>query len=444
MRFIPSFGISQKLPAALIATALLVGLGIGIAAYAIGLQTVDSQRAQSFDASVKSATDQVGDYFANVQVDLVQHADWPDTFTQIDNMMQIWNQQKSSNLDPQKSLQFSYINNKKAKPQWERIEVESVGAMGGQYDAQHKRFHAAWRTVVEQRGYDDVLLFSADGILIYTAQKNEDFATDFSRGSGNALSEGPVGKLLREALALPQDGVAFADFSLYSPAGRPEAFMAAPVYKSDKVAGVLMYAIPTAAISEKMQSIRGLGQTGEAMIVGPDELMRTQSRYTSENDVLVTSVRSPAVAAAIAGTATTGVVPSLRGQRMVAMAAPFEFKGTNWAVVAVQTEDEVFAPIDQHAQYNADGGRRIDADRGGSGPVVFAVRDAPISRLTGTMRALAGGELETEVKGAARTDEIGEMARAVEVFRENALKVNAMTEEERAASEPPARTSARR
>jgi methyl-accepting chemotaxis protein len=233
MSILPTFKIAQKLPLALIGSALVVGLGIGIAAYTIGYQTVDSQRAQSFDASVQSATDQVTDYFNNVQIDLVQHADWPDSFTQIDNMMQIYNQLKTSNQDPQKSLQFSYITNKKALPQWQRITIDGVGAMGGQYDAQHKRFHPAWRTVVQQRGYEDVLLFSADGVLIYTAQKNEDFGTSFARGSGNPLSEGPVGKLLATALTLPRDQVAFTDFSFYQPSGKPEAFMASPVYKDD-------------------------------------------------------------------------------------------------------------------------------------------------------------------------------------------------------------------
>src|SRR6185369_14929264 len=131
-------------------------LGIGVAAYMIGLQTVDRQRQQSFEASVQSATDQVSDYYHNVQVDLVLHADWPDTFTQIDNMTQIYNQQILSKLNPQKSMQFSYIE-KNPNPQWERLKVDSVGAMGGQYDAQHKRFHPAWRTLLEQRQYDDIM-----------------------------------------------------------------------------------------------------------------------------------------------------------------------------------------------------------------------------------------------------------------------------------------------
>src|SRR5690606_32045922 len=56
----------------------------------------------------------------------------------------------------------------------------------------------------------------------------------------------------------------------------------------------------------------------------------------------------------------------------------------------------------------------------------------PMTRLTGTMQALAQGDLATQVQGAERTDELGAMARAVEVFRENGLKVAEMTEAEAA------------
>jgi len=59
----------------------------------------------------------------------------------------------------------------------------------------------------------------------------------------------------------------------------------------------------------------------------------------------------------------------------------------------------------------------------------------PITSLTGAMKALAAGDLGVGVAGSGRSDEIGEMARTVEVFRENALKVTSMTEEERAGSE---------
>ena len=50
----------------------------------------------------------------------------------------------------------------------------------------------------------------------------------------------------------------------------------------------------------------------------------------------------------------------------------------------------------------------------------------PVKSLTQTMEALAGGDLEVEVIGADRKDEFGAMARTVQIFRDNALKVQSM------------------
>ncbi len=71
--------------------------------------------------------------------------------------------------------------------------------------------------------------------------------------------------------------------------------------------------------------------------------------------------------------------------------------------------------------------------------VVSIVRVArPISAITGSMRTLAGGDTETEVPFANRRDEIGEMAAAVSVFRNNAIERAALerqAEENRSMSE---------
>jgi len=56
----------------------------------------------------------------------------------------------------------------------------------------------------------------------------------------------------------------------------------------------------------------------------------------------------------------------------------------------------------------------------------------PIVRLTGIMDKVADGQFDTNVIGTERKDEIGAMARAVEVFRENGMKVSQMTEAEAA------------
>ncbi len=56
----------------------------------------------------------------------------------------------------------------------------------------------------------------------------------------------------------------------------------------------------------------------------------------------------------------------------------------------------------------------------------------PVSRMTEVMQRLAEGQLENDIPSLARQDEIGSMARAVQVFKDNALRVKAMEFEQAA------------
>jgi methyl-accepting chemotaxis protein len=53
----------------------------------------------------------------------------------------------------------------------------------------------------------------------------------------------------------------------------------------------------------------------------------------------------------------------------------------------------------------------------------------PITRITHTMTSLAGGDLHVRVPARTRTDEIGDMAGALQVFKENALAAHGMVQE---------------
>ncbi len=59
----------------------------------------------------------------------------------------------------------------------------------------------------------------------------------------------------------------------------------------------------------------------------------------------------------------------------------------------------------------------------------------PIRELTNTMHKLADGDLSAEVSRTGQSDEIGQMARSVAVFKENALKKTAADEELKSANE---------
>ena len=66
---------------------------------------------------------------------------------------------------------------------------------------------------------------------------------------------------------------------------------------------------------------------------------------------------------------------------------------------------------------------------------IFAARSitAPLRSMTAAMNDLAGGNLDVAVPGIGRGDEIGEMAKAVEIFKSNAVARQSLEAEQRAA-----------
>ncbi len=58
-----------------------------------------------------------------------------------------------------------------------------------------------------------------------------------------------------------------------------------------------------------------------------------------------------------------------------------------------------------------------------------------LTKMSLSMNALSDGDLEVDIPGLGRNDEIGDMATAVQVFKENAVKVQKLQEEQAAAEE---------
>ncbi|MVA63814.1 HAMP domain-containing methyl-accepting chemotaxis protein [Agrobacterium vitis] len=73
----------------------------------------------------------------------------------------------------------------------------------------------------------------------------------------------------------------------------------------------------------------------------------------------------------------------------------------------------------------------------GGGVLVLTLQQ-PITEITAVMRRIAEGALDTNVSGEQRFDEIGDMARALGIFKENAIskiRIEEQSEEERIAAE---------
>lgn len=73
---------------------------------------------------------------------------------------------------------------------------------------------------------------------------------------------------------------------------------------------------------------------------------------------------------------------------------------------------------------------------GGGAFWLVAMRIArPLTRLGSSMSGIASGDLEVEIKGTGRQDEIGMMARSLQVFKDSAIEKNRLEAEQKLAAE---------
>jgi methyl-accepting chemotaxis protein len=139
-----------------------------------------------------------------------------------------------------------------------------------------------------------------------------------------------------------------------------------------------------------------------------------------------------AIAGADAGDYHATVPVEGQPWRLTAINLPLPQFGIEWTVMVAVPEATLLADAVAERNMLIAGGLVVFA----LGLVAFFLLGSsiakPVSRMTGVMRKIVDGDYQVEVPYNARRDEIGDMAKAVEVFRANGLKVTEMTEAEAA------------
>ncbi len=217
---------------------------------------------------------------------------------------------------------------------------------GSLYSEVHARYHYWLRSFLLHRGVYDVFLFQPDGDLVYTSFKERDYATNLNTGP---WKDTDLGKALRKALENPFPSyVAFFDFASYAPShGEPASFFSSTVLDDDgTLLGVLAFQIPAERINEVMQVRAGMGESGETYLVGPDLLMRSDSRFSKQPTTLETRVATTTARLALEGQQGFQITDDYRGIPVYSAYGPIDFQGVRWAVLAEIDVAEAHAPID--------------------------------------------------------------------------------------------------
>lgn len=153
---------------------------------------------------------------------------------------------------------------------------------GSAWSAANARFDFYMRGIVTRFEYRDALLLDTRGNVVYSVQKGPDLGTNILTGPYRETN-------LREAYqkALRSNDLDFVwitDFQPYQPTTDvPTAWVVSPVGMNGKAEGVMALPLPISKINRIMTANKqweaaGMGPSTESYLVGPDGLMRSDSR----------------------------------------------------------------------------------------------------------------------------------------------------------------------
>jgi class 3 adenylate cyclase len=331
---------------------------------------------------------------------------------------------------------------------------------GSAWSAASAKYNDFFREIVKRFEFEDALLLDTRGNVVYSAYKGVDLGTNILTGP---YKTGDLNEAYSKALdSHAVDYVAVTDFGDYQPADEPTAWMVSPVGPQGRVEGVLALQFPISKINRLMTMDKrweesGMGKTGETFIVGPDDLMRSDSRLFLEDpeafkrdvvnagtppDVaeesirqhgttLVQPVATQATQLAQRGQKGTLVAQDYLGHETLQAYAPVDLPGLHWAVIAKIDTSEAFAPV---AAFT----RTLVLS---TVVIIFIVCLAamllarlfvrPIRRLEAGAQRISSGDYDVAVPVQSR-DEFGDLTVAFnDMSRNLAIKEELLTEQRR-------------
>ncbi|MCP4155507.1 MAG: hypothetical protein GY757_47730 [bacterium] len=224
----------------------------------------------------------------------------------------------------------------------------------GSYDAPakykevHDKFIHYFHYYMEQYGYYDVFLMGKEhGDTYFTVTKETDFG----------IRANKIDSSLKEVWQGAQRGrVQISDMKPYAPSnGAPGQFIAAPIIEKGLTIGIVALQLSLDAINNIMTDTSGLEATCETYLVGPDNLMRSDSLNDNTGNhsvmksfagnVKTNGIDSPATRNALSGTLGHTSFLDYNGAPVYSAFAPLRVGDTTWALMAEIEEPQVMLPV---------------------------------------------------------------------------------------------------
>lgn len=312
---------------------------------------------------------------------------------------------------------------------------------GSAYSAGAVRYGDYFSRLINQAGYEDVLLLNLTGDVVYTAYKGPELGTNLDTGP---FRDSKLADAYRAAIATNSvDTVEMTDFERWTPSlGVPSMWIVTPVGNDSAITGAMAVQVPLTFVNDVMTGKngwqdQGLGKTGEVYLVGRDGLMRSTSREVVEHPkdyaqraidhgtppsaaeravevkgtVLIQPITGDALTRAQSGKSGTLEGSDYISGSSVVSYGPLDVDGLDWAVIARIDSSEAFAPVDDFTRIVLISLLGIMLAVALLSLLLAQVFTRPINRLVTAVHRVAEGDLDAQVPAGSR-DEFGDLGSA--------------------------------
>jgi PAS domain S-box-containing protein len=311
----------------------------------------------------------------------------------------------------------------------------SVMADGRIDEAQYNYFESleygdSFKKFSQEYGYHDLMLITKAGDIVYSLEKESDLAQNILKGE---LSSTHLGQRFRDGL----ESVVITDFKPYPPSdNEPISFAISPIVLLDQIEGVVVLKLSDEVINTIMTERSGLSETTEAYLVGPDNLMRSDSHLSAKTHSVKASFSNPvegradtlATREALSGKHGNGLINGYRGVRVLSAYGPVTFGSTTYALIVEIDEKEAFGEISDLKRFMGVFAATVLLITVLAAFYIANKSTKPIRELTNSSIEISAGNLDTEIN-VASNDELGVLAQSFSTMRDSIRQAHDVLEQ---------------
>ncbi len=271
--------------------------------------------------------------------------------------------------------------------------------------------------------YEDILLISPAGDVVFSLAHTSDFGTNLRLGP---LRDSELARSYAGAATLLETSV--SDFRHYEPSGVSAAFITTPIFNQGVVVGLLSARMGTTAIYDMVEGIAGLGRTGEAIMasqIGNKAVFINPLKHDPEaafrREVTIGSPNGVPIQLAVQGKKGTGIFVDYRGEKV--LAAWRYLPHLRVGMVVKQDVVESHASIASFRYKSMYVGILFLTVLAMIARVFARTISRPIAELTSSAELMAAGDLTIRTKISGQ-DEIGSLGAAFDLMASSMQIVN--------------------